>query len=75
MSAVENQAAIKGGEFLIKETEASQIFIPEEFTEEQNMIAATCRDFLRTEVHPRLDEIDAAKSPDLMASLLSLIHI
>lgn len=70
MSAVENQTAIKGGEFLIQETEASKIFIPEEFTEEQNMIAATCRDFLRTEVHPRLDEIDAAKSPDLMASLM-----
>lgn len=70
MSVVENKAAIKGGEFLIKETEASQIFIPEEFTEEQRMIAATCRDFLRTEVHPRLDEIDAAKSPELMASLM-----
>lgn len=70
MSAVENQTTIKGGEFLIQETEASKIFIPEEFTEEQNMIAATCRDFLRTEVHPRLDEIDAAKSPDLMASLM-----
>lgn len=62
--------AIKGGEFLIRETEASQIFIPEEFTEEQHMIAETCRDFLRTEVHPRLDEIDAAKSPELMASLM-----
>jgi alkylation response protein AidB-like acyl-CoA dehydrogenase len=70
MSVIENQAAIKGGEFLIQETEASQIFIPEEFTEEQHMIAATCRDFLRTEVHPRLDEIDAAKSPELMASLM-----
>lgn len=70
MSVIENKAAIKGGEFLIKETDASQIFIPEEFTEEQRMIAATCRDFLRTEVHPRLDEIDAAKSPELMASLM-----
>ncbi|MBU1822760.1 MAG: acyl-CoA dehydrogenase family protein [Bacteroidetes bacterium] len=70
MAVVENQSSIKGGEFLIKETEASQIFIPEEFTEEQKMIAETCRDFLRTEVHPRLDEIDAAKSPELMSSLM-----
>ncbi len=70
MALVENQASIRGGEFLIKETEAAQIFIPEEFTEEQRMIADTCRDFLRTEVHPILDEIDAAKSPDLMASLM-----
>jgi len=70
MSTVENKDAIKGGEFLIRETDASQIFIPEEFTEEQSMIAATCRDFLRTEVHPHLDEIDAAKSPEMMASLM-----
>ncbi|MPR33819.1 acyl-CoA dehydrogenase family protein [Salmonirosea aquatica] len=70
MSVVEDKASIKGGEFLIQETDASQIFIPEEFTEEQRMIAATCRDFLRTEVHARLDEIDAAKSPELMASLM-----
>ena len=71
MIATENQASIKGGEFLIKEVEAHQIFIPEEFTEEQQMIAQTCRDFLATEVHPRLNEIDAAKSPDLMSSLMS----
>ncbi len=70
MAEVTESEAIKGGEFLIRETEASQIFIPEEFTEEQQMIAETCRDFLRTEVHPRLDEIDAAKSPELMASLM-----
>ncbi len=70
MAEVAEMDAIKGGEFLIRETEASQIFIPEEFTEEQHMIAETCRDFLRTEVHPRLDEIDAAKSPELMASLM-----
>jgi alkylation response protein AidB-like acyl-CoA dehydrogenase len=70
MSVIENKSALKGGEFLIRESEASQVFIPEEFTEEQRMIAETCRDFLRTEVHPILDEIDAAKSPELMASLM-----
>ncbi len=71
MTATENKASIKGGEFLIKDVEAHQIFIPEEFTEEQQMIATTCRDFLKTEVHPRLNEIDAAKSPDLMSSLMT----
>ncbi len=71
MTATENKASIKGGEFLIKDVEAHQIFIPEEFTEEQQMIAETCRDFLKTEVHPRLNEIDAAKSPDLMSSLMT----
>jgi len=50
---------LKGGEFLIKETKAEDVFIPEEFTEEQRMIADTCSDFLETEVYPSLDRIDA----------------
>ena len=70
MIATEPKASITGGEFLIKETAASQVFIPEEFTEEQQMIAATCREFLEREVWPRLDEIDAAKSTDLISSLM-----
>jgi alkylation response protein AidB-like acyl-CoA dehydrogenase len=70
MIATDNKASIKGGEFLIKETDASQVFIPEEFTEEQQMIAATCREFLEREIWPRLNEIDKAESPALMASLM-----
>jgi alkylation response protein AidB-like acyl-CoA dehydrogenase len=69
MESVLNKA-IKGGEFLIKETEAGQVFIPEEFTEEQKMVKQTCTDFLKTEIYPRLNEIDSAKSPDLIASLM-----
>lgn len=53
-----NENFLKGGEFLIKETKAEDIFIPEEFTEEQRMIADTCSDFLETEVYPNLDRID-----------------
>ena len=70
MIATEPKASIKGGEFLIKETEANQVFIPEEFTEEQQMIAATCREFLEREIWPRLNEIDNAKSPELISSLM-----
>ncbi|MAC94105.1 MAG: acyl-CoA dehydrogenase [Flavobacteriales bacterium] len=61
---------IKGGEFLIKETDASDIFIPEEFDEEQNMIAQSSQDFLDQEVYPKLDEIDALKE-GLMPELLT----
>lgn len=70
MVATQNKASIKGGEFLIKETTADQVFIPEEFTEEQQMIAATCREFLEREIWPRLNEIDTAKSPELISSLM-----
>lgn len=70
MASIKVMASLKGGEFLIKETAAGQSFIPEEFTEEQQMIADTCRDFLKTEIHPILDEIDNAKTPDLISSLM-----
>jgi alkylation response protein AidB-like acyl-CoA dehydrogenase len=70
MVATIETTSLKGGEFLIKETDASQVFVPEEFTEEQQMIADTCRDFLKTEIHPILNEIDHAKSPELISSLM-----
>jgi alkylation response protein AidB-like acyl-CoA dehydrogenase len=59
----------KGGEFIIKDTEAADIFIPEEFDEEQLMIKKTCEDFLQTEVNPNLDRIDQLEE-GLMPSLL-----
>ena len=59
----------KGGEFIIKDTEAADIFIPEEFDEEQLMIKKTCEDFLQTEVNPNLDRIDKLEE-GLMPSLL-----
>ena len=70
METLDKKTAIKGGEFLIRETEASEIFSPEEWTEEQKMIAQTCKDFLATEVTPKLDEIDSMKYPELMPGLL-----
>jgi len=69
-TTTENKKAIKGGEFLLRETAAHEIFIPEDFNEEQRMIAQTCKDFLRQEVYPHLDEIDSQKDPTLMPSLL-----
>ena len=71
MIATEPKASIKGGEFLIKETDAAQVFIPEEFSEEQQMIAASSREFLEREIWPRLDEIDNAKSTELISSLMN----
>ena len=69
-TSTETKAAIKGGEFLIRETEASEIFIPEEFSEEQKMIQQQCKDFLQKEIFNRLDEIDSMKDPKLMPTLL-----
>ena len=60
---------LKSGEFLVNEVEANDIFIPEEFNEEQRMIAQTCRDFLEAEVYPKLDDLDKSDR-ELMKSLL-----
>ncbi|HRG53131.1 MAG TPA: acyl-CoA dehydrogenase family protein [Bacteroidia bacterium] len=63
-------STLKGGEFLIRETEAKDIFIPEEWNEEQLMIAQTCRDFIAQHVDPNLNRIDAQEE-GLMVDLLN----
>jgi alkylation response protein AidB-like acyl-CoA dehydrogenase len=65
-----DKKTVKGGEFLITETQYQDVFIPEEFDEEQTMIAQTCRDFLTSEVFPNLDRIDAQEE-GLMQTLLT----
>lgn len=62
--------AMTGGEFLVRDTRAEDVFIPEEWTEEQRMIAQTCKDFLESEVYPKLDEMDSMEHPELMPQLL-----
>lgn len=61
--------AIKGGEFIIKDTLPGEIFTPEEWTEEQQMIAQMCDDFIAQEITPVLDRIDSMEE-GLMVSLL-----
>lgn len=55
---MENDKTIKGGEFLIKETDPRNVFIPEDFDEEQRMIADTCSDFIKQEIEPILERIE-----------------
>lgn len=47
---------MKGGEFLIAET--TEIFTPEDFTEEQRMIGETTREFIDNEVAPNLPAME-----------------
>lgn len=55
---MENIKLLKSGEFLVSEVKSKDIFIPEEFNEEQRMIAQTCSDFLETEVYPNLEKVE-----------------
>ncbi|WP_186757217.1 acyl-CoA dehydrogenase family protein [Echinicola salinicaeni] len=61
---------INGGEFLIRETEAKDIFIPAEFSEEQRMMAQACQDFIDTEILSKVEEIDSMKDPELVPGIL-----
>ncbi len=70
MEAIAQKELVKGGEFLIKDIPAEQVFIPEEFGEEQRMMAQTCLDFIEKEITPNVREIEAAKDPARMAGLL-----
>jgi alkylation response protein AidB-like acyl-CoA dehydrogenase len=69
MSAVAEKRAIKGGEFIVRETEYQEVFIPEEFSEEQKMMAQACQDFIETEIHPNADRIDSMQEPDLVPAI------
>lgn len=69
MSEEVKNNAIKGGEFVIRETSYQDIFIPEEFDEEAKMIRQTCVDFLDSEVLNKLDRIDDQEE-GLMQSLM-----
>jgi len=64
-----NTKALKGGEWLVKESSPFETYIPEEFTEEQKMIRDMCDQFLDMEVMPILDRIDNMEQ-GLMKSLL-----
>jgi len=61
--------SIQGGEFLVRETPAQDIFIPEEFSEEQKMMAQACQDFIDMEINPNVEKIDSMKHPELVPEL------
>lgn len=66
---MEKTKNLKSGEFLVKDVSANDIFVPEEYNEEQLMIAQTCKDFIEAEVYPHLDELDKGNR-ELMKEIL-----
>ena len=60
---------IKGGEFLTKETKATDVFITEDFTEEQRMMKVSVQEFIDRDVWPqknRFEEGDYAFTEEIM---------
>ncbi len=69
METTKQTNALQGGEWLIKESNPFDTFIPEDFNEEQTMVMDMCSQFLDTEILPAIDRIDKME-PGLMPSLL-----
>ena len=69
MNTTSANTLLKGGEWLIKESNAFETFTPEDYTEEQLMVREMCIRFLLTEVIPIADRIDKME-PGLMPLLM-----
>lgn len=75
-----DQKFLKGGEFLIRDISSEEIFIPEEFNEEQKMMADATSEFVEKEIAPhreRFENKDYQFTLDLMkkAGELGLLGI
>ena len=68
-TATQTTNLLKGGEWLIKESNAFESYTPEDFNEEQRMVKEMCLQFLASEVLPVVERIDKLE-PGLMPSLM-----
>ncbi|MAZ72212.1 MAG: acyl-CoA dehydrogenase [Flavobacteriaceae bacterium] len=64
-----NKDLLRGGQFLVKETPCEDIFTPEDFSEEQNMMKASVKEFVDREIWPhkeRFEHKDYALTEEVM---------
>jgi hypothetical protein len=72
---IANNKVLKGGEFLIKESNFRDLFIPEDFNEEQLMVKQTIQSFIKQEIDPvndRVEKLEEGLIPSLMDSFAEL---
>ncbi|MBC7885580.1 MAG: acyl-CoA dehydrogenase family protein [Saprospiraceae bacterium] len=66
---------LKGGEFLIKESNFKDLFIPEDFNEEQLMVKETVRSFVENEIYPvveRIEKLEEGLIPSILDKFADL---
>ena len=73
MSAtIEATDVLNGGEFLIRDSRAEDVFIPEELNEEQLMVKQMSVDFIKNEIDPvraRLEKQEPGLAPSLLKKM------
>ncbi|WP_339697571.1 acyl-CoA dehydrogenase family protein [uncultured Marixanthomonas sp.] len=57
-TTAENKELLRGGQFLVKETAANDIFTPEDFSEEQKMMRDSVKEFVDREIWPKKEEFE-----------------
>lgn len=62
---------LEGGEFLIRETNAAEVFTPEDLNQEQSMFAGMAREFLEKHIWPNITRIDK-QEPGLSQQLMDI---
>ena len=66
---LEKKSVLHGGEFLVKDSEPADIFIPEALNEEQLMVKQMALDFFEQEIEPSKNKLEK-QEPGLAAALL-----
>ncbi|CAH0344687.1 acyl-CoA dehydrogenase family protein [Bacillus sp. CECT 9360] len=54
----QTEALIKGGGFLVEDVSYERVFTPEDYTDEQKMIAKTTEDYVANEVLPQVEHLE-----------------
>ena len=68
-TAASQFVAAKGGSFLVENRTPTEVFTPEDLSEEQRQMAATVAQFARDEILPAAEDIEA-KKPGVLAALM-----
>src|SRR5690554_2240889 len=64
-----NNELLRGGQFLVKETKAEDVFTPEDFSKEQKMMRDSVKEFVDREIWPlkeRFEQHDYALTEEIM---------
>src|SRR5262252_1650648 len=57
-TSVVPKTKISGGSFLLEERQTADVFTPEDFSEQHEMIAQTTEEFALNEILPRVEKIE-----------------
>lgn len=58
METVDKKDIIRGGQFIVKETASQDVFTPEDFSEEQQMMKESVKEFVDREIWPNKEKFE-----------------